>query len=270
MFLTGAATRIAMAQVTAGLPQNLVGVPGQPIQITVTVSNLAGLGVVSYQLTVSYNPAVLSLTGVTTSGTVSAAMPGPVANTSVSGQISKVGATLLPVSGSGTFIILTGTIVGVGTSALTFTDFKFNEGSPSVGSTSGSLTVAGGNHRPVFTAVPTQTTKDGDTLRVTLSAPDPDSDPVSYGFVSVTPTPSTLPVVTGNLLKWTPAFIDVGQTYAIRVNVTDNITNRGGDAPGVDSMTVNVIVNRSRVLGDVDGNGLIQAADAAVVLRHVA
>ena len=165
---------------------------------------------------------------------------------------------------------LNGAVVGVGTCPLTFSDFQFNEGIPTVTKISGLLTVAGGNHRPVFTAVPTQTVKDGDTVKVTLSAIDPDNDPLSYGFVSVAPMPSALPGVTGNLLKWTPAFTDVGQTYAIRVSVTDNITNRGGDAPGVDSMTVNVTVNRSRVRGDVDGNGKIQAADAALVLKHVA
>lgn len=268
--LAGTGTDLAVAQVTVSLPQNLVGVAGQPIQIPITVSNLAGLGVVSYQFTVSYNPAVLNITGVTTTGTVSASMPGPGPNTSIAGQVTKAGATFLPITGSGMFAILTGTVVGAGTSPLTFTDFEFNEGSPAVTETNGSLTVAGGNHRPVFNSVAAQTVKDGDTLKVTLVAIDPDNDPLTYGFVSVAPTPSILPSVSGNLLKWAPAFVDVGQTYAIRVNVTDNITNRGGDSPGVDSLTVNVTVNRSRVRGDVDGNGLIQAADASDVLKHVA
>ena len=269
VLMAGLGADLATAQIAVSLP-NLSGAMGQSLQIPITVGDLTGKGVVSYQFTVTYNSSVLSITSIVTSGTISASFPNPVVNTGILGQVTVAGIAYLPVSGGGVFIKLNGTVVGIGASPLTFSGFQLNEGSPGVTLTNGSLTVEGVNHRPVFTAVPTQTAKDGDTLKVTLSAVDPDNDPLSYGFVSVALTPSTLPAVTGNLLKWTPAFVDVGRTYAIRVSVTDNITNRGGDAPGVDSMTVNVTVNRSRVRGDVDGNGLIQAADASYVLKHVA
>jgi hypothetical protein len=266
VLMAGTTPDLATAQIAVSLP-NLSAVVGQSLQIP--IGDLTGKDVIAYEFTVTYNSSVLSITSIVTSGTISASFLSNAGNTGTPGQIIVGGYGFLPVSGSGVFMKLNGTVVGIGTSPLTFSAFKFNEGSPSATRTDGLLTVAGGNHRPVFTAVSTQTAKDGDTLKVTLSATDLDNDPLSYGFVSVAPASTSLPTVTGNLLKWTPAFADVGRTYAIRVNVTDNITNRGGDAPGVDSLTVNVTVNRSRVRGDVDGNGSIQAADAAAVLKHV-
>jgi hypothetical protein len=107
-------------------------------------------------------------------------------------------------------------------------------------------------------------------MSVALSAVDPDNDPLTYSFVSMTPSASTSPSVSGNTLRWIPAFADTGKTYSLTVRVTDNIITGGGVVPGSDTLVVSVTVNRSRARGDVDGNGRIQAADAAVILKHVA
>jgi hypothetical protein len=67
-----------------------------------------------------------------------------------------------------------------------------------------------------------------------------------------------------------PTFADAGKTYAITVLASDGVTSGLGPIPGTDTLTVNVTVNRSIARGDVDKNGTVQAADAALVLKHVA
>jgi hypothetical protein len=104
---------------------------------------------------------------------------------------------------------------------------------------------------------------------VALSAVDPDNDPLTYSFVSMSPSATTSPIVTGAALKWIPAFADTGRTYSLTVRVSDNIITGGGVLPGTDTLVVSVTVIRSRNRGDVDGNGRIQAADASLVLKHV-
>jgi hypothetical protein len=133
-----------------------------------------------------------------------------------------------------------------------------------------SITVTNVNRKPVFNPVSAKTVKDSDTLSVVLSAVDPDNDPLTYSFVSMTPSATTFASVSGNLLKWIPAFADTGKTYSLTVRVSDNIATGGGVVPGTDLLVVSVTVIRSRVRGDIDGYGTIQAADASIVLRHVA
>jgi hypothetical protein len=133
-----------------------------------------------------------------------------------------------------------------------------------------SITVTNVNRKPVFNAISAKTARDYDTLSVTLVATDPDNDPLTYSLLSVSPTASTTPAVTGSTLKWVPAFADTGKTYSVTVRVSDNIVTGGGVVPGTDTTMFNVTVNRSRGRGDVDGNGKIQAADAALILKHAA
>jgi hypothetical protein len=132
------------------------------------------------------------------------------------------------------------------------------------------IVVTNVNRKPVFNSIPAKIIKDYDTLSVALSAVDPDNDPLAYALVSLTPTATTTPSVVGSALKWIPAFADTGKTYSVTVRVSDNVLTGGGVVPGIDSLAFSVTVNRSRVRGDVDANGKIQAADAALVLKHVA
>ncbi len=133
-----------------------------------------------------------------------------------------------------------------------------------------SMTVTNVNRKPVFTAIPPKTAKDSDTLNVPLSAIDPDNDPLTYFFMSMTPSATTSPTVAGNNLRWIPAFADTGKTYVIKVRVTDNITTGGGVLPGADTLSMSVTVIRSRNRGDLDGNGTVQASDASTILRYAA
>ncbi len=136
--------------------------------------------------------------------------------------------------------------------------------------TTTAVTVVNVNRRPVFTAVSARTITDRDTLKVQLQATDPDGDALTYSFVSITPAASANPTVSATgALQWKPAFADAGRAYTIRARVTDGVSTGAGDVPGVDTVSISVTVNRSRVRGDVSGDGTISAFDASLVLQHV-
>ncbi|MBM4160894.1 MAG: T9SS type A sorting domain-containing protein [Ignavibacteria bacterium] len=136
--------------------------------------------------------------------------------------------------------------------------------------TTTAVTVVNVNRKPAFAAVSAQTITDKDTLKLTLSATDPDGDALTYSFVSINPAASANPTVTAaGALTWKPSFADASLTYAISVAVTDGVSTGAGDVPGTDTLSISVSVNRSRVRGDVSGDGSISAFDAALVLQHV-
>jgi len=133
------------------------------------------------------------------------------------------------------------------------------------------ITVTNVNRPPVFNPRTSAVTiRDIDTLKVTLAATDPDSDPLTYSLIGINPAPANAPTVTGASLMWVPTFTDVAKTFTIQSLVSDGVTSGLGPTPGTDTMTVTVTVNRSRARGDVDGNGAVQAADASYVLKYVA
>ena len=113
---------------------------GSAEDITVTVTDVTGEGITSYEFTLTYDPAILSITGVDTTGTVSG-VANPVINTTTPGQIVVVLASAQPLTGSGPLIHLNVDLLSAGVSTLTFTEFTFNEGNPSLTTIDGSIDV---------------------------------------------------------------------------------------------------------------------------------
>jgi hypothetical protein len=131
---------VGLAQVTVSLPTVTYKI-GTTQTIPITVGDLTGKGAISFQFTVTYDTSIVSITGVTTTGTLSAGLTAPVVNTTVAGKITVAAAGTSAMSGSGILIYLNTTTKGKGTSALTFSNFQFNEGSPAVTLTNGSVGV---------------------------------------------------------------------------------------------------------------------------------
>jgi hypothetical protein len=133
---------VTLAQVTVTLPNVNLKV-GTTQQIPITVGDLTGKGVVAFQTTVTYDKTILKITGVSTTGTLSAAFSGtPTFNAdTANGKITVVAAGTSALSSSGPLIYLTASLVGKGTSALTFSSFQFNEGTPAVTLTNGQVVV---------------------------------------------------------------------------------------------------------------------------------
>jgi len=132
---------IGLAQVTVSLPTVSYKV-GTTQTIPITTGDLTGKGVIAYQTVITYDKTILTVTGVTTTGTLSATFPAPTVNNDTAhGTITIAAAGTSALSGAGTLVILNANMVGKGTSALTFSSFQYNEGTPAVTTTNGQVTV---------------------------------------------------------------------------------------------------------------------------------
>ncbi|MDT8272906.1 MAG: PKD domain-containing protein [Desulfomonilia bacterium] len=93
------------------------------------------------------------------------------------------------------------------------------------------------NHAPVFTEMADQTIAEGQTLTFTLSASDPDFDPLIFSYTAEPDLPSgaTLVPSTG-VFTWTPGSGDAG-IYTITFVVSD-----GREPPGSDTQEIAITV----------------------------
>jgi len=98
-------------------------------------------------------------------------------------------------------------------------------------STAVTIVVQGVNHPPVFAAVPDTSVDAGTALEITLSATDPDGDPVTFALV-VTGADNILTrgaSFVGNVFNWTPQAGDIGPNIVTFLaqdpeGLTDRIT----------------------------------------------
>jgi len=151
---------------------NVAAQPGTLITVPITVSDMTGRGIISYDLQVTFNPAVIQPASpeFDITGTLSSGMSiTPNANNAGHLIISAFQATDL--AGAGTLINLKFNVVGsLGQSTtLVFADytdpgntfhpgFQFNEGDPPAFTTNGSVTLGGTpTNTPTFTPTNTPT-----------------------------------------------------------------------------------------------------------------
>ena len=126
--------------------------------------------------------------------------------------------------------------------------------------TSGSILVLNVNRGPTFTRVLRDTTiyDTQDTLRFKYDAIDPDGDPVTFRLQD---PPQGMEISADGLIVWSPLFGQAGQSYRVKVLVSDGSRS--------DSTSATVSVLRARLRGDVSGDGAVTAFDASLVLQHV-
>lgn len=128
--------------ISVSIPNNISGAIGQQVTIPVNTGDVSGENVLTYLFTVVYNAQDLTITGVNTTGTLSAGAT-VVANTDVPGQVVVTMSGISPLTGAGVLINLNAELVGPGTSDLSFSSFEYNSGTPAVTTTDGSVTVDG-------------------------------------------------------------------------------------------------------------------------------
>jgi hypothetical protein len=140
MLMFGTST---FAQVSVTLP-TVAGSTGTATTGAITVGNFSG--VYAFQFTVSYDPLVVDLTGVTTAGTLIEGTDAPAVNADLTNgklHVAWASATALTSTGALPLIKLNFTFK-TGTTTLTFdplNPFKFNAGTPAVTATNGSALV---------------------------------------------------------------------------------------------------------------------------------
>ena len=238
----------------SGIPVVLPNVNATPglILIPITVGNTTNQSIISYDLNVDFNPAIIqpAVPPFDTAGTLSSAAS-ITPNTNNSGHFIISAFQGLPLTGSGTLIFLRFNVVGTlgQSTTLVFADytdptsvfhpgFAFNEGDPQAATTNGSVTVSTG-----ATATNTPT-------------------------ASPTPTPGVSGVVTYGNAIGSPA-----TRYVNSVNVQSTsgspsmsaLTDTQGSYLLTGFGAGSYIITPSR---EEDTSGAITAFDAALIAQH--
>jgi hypothetical protein len=111
-------------------------VSGEYINIPIYVdSNLTDEGVLSYQLQISFDAALLRVNDVVISGTIGESFGQPALNNADSGQVTLAAAGIAPLSGSGVLLYIRVEPLRNGGSPFSFTNVEnnfFNEGTPAL------------------------------------------------------------------------------------------------------------------------------------------
>jgi hypothetical protein len=174
---------------------NVMGTAPATLIVPVSVSDLTGRGVLSYDFQVTFDPsvAVPASTPIDAAGTLSSSMNAVRAYTGNAGHLIVSAYTTTELTGGGVLLNLRFNIVGTTgqVTALSFADFTsggrshqsflFNEGMPSVSKSNGSITVGGST--PTNTATSTLTNTSTPTSTPTNTATNTSTN-------TATPTPA--------------------------------------------------------------------------------
>ncbi|MGE5314943.1 MAG: putative Ig domain-containing protein [Acidobacteriota bacterium] len=191
---------------------------GGPVTIPIFTDDLASQNVKAFNITVTFNPAIVKIDGYSTAGTQTSGWT-LTKNTATAGQIQIAGASATNLSGKGTLLNLTGTVVAAGKSNIAFTSVVLNEGSPVIGAIDGSVTITL-NVKPAFTKSLKDTTiAENQAITYTYAATDANADSVKYSFIGTAPTGASINATTG-VFTWTPSYTQAG-TYTIAVKAAD-------------------------------------------------
>ena len=157
---------------------------GSAFTLPITTEAVTGLNVVSAQFTITYDKTKINITGVSTTGTMTAPWTSSAVNTSVAGQLTFAGAGSTALTGLGTLINLTGTVVALGNTAVKFTALQYNEGTPAAGGVDGSVTL-GTPQKPVLNSrVPATlaAAPQNNIIAFSVNASDPGGSPLTYAW----------------------------------------------------------------------------------------
>ncbi|MDZ7261906.1 MAG: cohesin domain-containing protein, partial [candidate division KSB1 bacterium] len=121
----------AWSQIPVSL-QDMTADSGQTITLPVTVSDLSGLNILSYQFQLTFDERVLEALAATSEGTLTAAWGVPLFNINQNGKIGVGGYGAHFLSGSGTLVNLHFKVIGNWgqSTPLVFESFIFNNGQP--------------------------------------------------------------------------------------------------------------------------------------------
>ncbi|MCG2714925.1 MAG: cohesin domain-containing protein [Candidatus Marinimicrobia bacterium] len=118
---------VVVGAVDVGI-SNVQGDISDAVVMPITVDDLTGKNVTSYEFTLTYDESVMNITGVDAVGTLSAGM-NIVPNDGV-GQLTVAAAGVEALSGSGVLLNLNIELIGNGVCDVAFSNFMFNEGAP--------------------------------------------------------------------------------------------------------------------------------------------
>ena len=120
----GTSTPSIAQPVDVQLP-SINGQTGETVDINIQVDDITNEEITAYQFTVQYDPSVLTINGAAAEQTLTPSAP--IINTQQQGVVKVAWAASSPLSGSGTLLTLQGELVGPGSSALSFSSFRFED-----------------------------------------------------------------------------------------------------------------------------------------------
>lgn len=117
----------------------------ETFQVPITITDVTGLGVTAFDIALTYDASLITVTQATLDGTLS----GPTGanmtlaiNTDTPGRIAMAAAGVTPMSGAGSIVLLTiESLSAGGTTSITFDQATLNEGDPATTGVSGSIEV---------------------------------------------------------------------------------------------------------------------------------
>lgn len=134
-------TSITLAQVSVTFP-TISGAVGTTKTADITVGDLTGQNVTSYQFALNYDNTKIKVTGITVAGTKSAVGQISYNADVTNGVLSVAWANNQALTGSGVLLKINIEFLAAGTSPLTPSSFMFNNGVPAANLTAGQATVA--------------------------------------------------------------------------------------------------------------------------------
>lgn len=132
-----ASWQTAAAQIDAFLP-DVEGLPGESVEIPVSVGDMTGQDVRGFTFKVLYDSSILDLIGATLSGTLAEGSVIAV-NGATPGEFVVAAANARALSGSGVITLMTAVLKTEGFGVLRFDYFQFNDGEPTVRTFEGSV-----------------------------------------------------------------------------------------------------------------------------------
>jgi len=220
---------LSYSQVVISLP-TAVGAPNSENLFPITVSDLTGQNVTSFQFQINYNKSAAYITGISTTGTLVGSNSPTIKVDTVNAYLRVSWASAYPLTGSGTLFNIRIKFRNSGSTVLQFGDIDYGNGNINpkmfgpqtlqVTWQNGTATVSTTNNPPVFSAVGNKTVNEGETLTFTVSATDPENDAITYGIQNKPPgadfNPST------KTFTWTPNFNQQG-TYVVTFTASDGV-----------------------------------------------
>lgn len=266
-------TNSTYSQVTLTLP-NASGLPNTEVTVPITVSDLTGLNITSFQFQINFDNAVIDINQVTSSGTLTAgSTPTSNATTTNKSHLRVAWASATPLAGSGTLFNIRIRFKSTGTTALTYTltdgGFTSAFGKPTdnitVTPVNGSATISTTNNPPYFDTVSDKTIKAGQTLSFTVNATDPEGQTLVY-TASNLPSGANFNAGT-KTFAWTPIESQVGDynvifsasdgtnSVAITVKITVTSSNTAPEFNDIEDQSVNEGENLTFQVTAVDAEG---------------
>jgi len=139
-YATAKYTQFSGSDIYVRFPTDLKGAPGDTVTIPVNIlSDVTGMGIISYQFTLNFGSNILNPIGVDVTGTMTESWQPPVFNDQTAGQIQVGGYTTSELTGTGTLVNLLFIVTGAQGSQtnLDFSEFLFNSGTPETNTESG-------------------------------------------------------------------------------------------------------------------------------------